>query len=75
MTARAAVLALSLAAALIGAASASAADPPPAHALFSYQIGGAFPPEPGIGIVDRDRHDTPAAGAYNDTITVTATWN
>src|SRR6185437_13890287 len=33
--------------------------------LFSYQIGGAFPPERGIGIVDRDRHDTPAAGAYN----------
>jgi Glycoside-hydrolase family GH114 len=50
------------------AASASAANAPvapPVHAMFSYQIGGPFPPEPGIGIVDRDRHDTPAAGLYN----------
>ena len=38
--------------------------PPPPHAAFSYQIGGAFPPAPGVAVVDRDRHDPPAAGAY-----------
>jgi Glycoside-hydrolase family GH114 len=38
---------------------------PPVHALFSYQIGGAFSPQPGIGIVDRDRHDAAVAGLYN----------
>ena len=65
MTSRGATLALCLAAALIGASSASAAAPPPVHAPFSYQIGGAFSPEPGVAIVDRDRHDSPAAGAYN----------
>jgi len=38
---------------------------PPVHGSFSYQIGGAFAPAPGTAIVDRDRHDPPAAGAYN----------
>jgi hypothetical protein len=38
---------------------------PPVHGLFSYQIGGAFSPQSGVGIVDRDRHDSPAAGLYN----------
>jgi hypothetical protein len=38
---------------------------PPAHAPFSYQIGGAFPPAPGIRIVDRDRRARPAVGRYN----------
>jgi hypothetical protein len=38
---------------------------PPAHAPFSYQIGGSFAPERGVLIVDRDRHATPAAGLYN----------
>jgi glycosyl hydrolase family 114 len=50
----------------IGALAAAAAVVPlPAHALFSYQIGGSFQPEPGVGIVDRDRHDAPAAAVYN----------
>ena len=38
---------------------------PPVHAMFSYQIGGAFTPARGVGIVDRDRHARPAAGLYN----------
>ncbi len=52
-----------IAAAGAGAAASTAVAPP--DALFSYQIGGAFPPEPGVGIVDRDRHGPPAAGLYN----------
>ncbi len=32
---------------------------------WDYQIGGAFPPASGVGIVSRDRHAEPAAGAYN----------
>jgi hypothetical protein len=39
--------------------------PPSPTALFSYQIGGAFPPEHGVGIVDRDRTDRAAPGLYN----------
>jgi hypothetical protein len=46
-------------------AAADAVVAPPAHAGFSYQLGGAFAPEPGVGIVDRDRLAAPAAGAYN----------
>jgi hypothetical protein len=38
--------------------------PPPAGARFSYQIGGAYRPPAGVVIVDRDRSDPPAAGAY-----------
>ena len=47
----------------VGAAGA-AVGPPPPHAAFSYQIGGAFPPPGGVAVVDRDRHDAPAPGAY-----------
>lgn len=46
-------------------AAASTVLAPPAHASFSYQIGGAFAPERGVRIVDRDRLDRPAAGLYN----------
>lgn len=42
-----------------------APTPPPPHAAFSYQIGGAFPPAPGVTVVDRDRHDAPVAGLYD----------
>jgi hypothetical protein len=38
---------------------------PPAHGLFSYQIGGAFPPARAIRIVDRDRLARPVVGRYN----------
>ncbi len=44
--------------------AAPSPPPPPPHAAFSYQIGGAFPPAAGVTVVDRDRHDAPALGAY-----------
>jgi hypothetical protein len=47
-----------------GAASRPVAAPP-AGAPFSYQIGGAFSPAPGVTIVDRDRSDRPVPGRYN----------
>jgi hypothetical protein len=54
---------------IVSAAAAGAPElpalGPPVHARFSYQIGGSFPPAAGVGIVDRDRHDAPAAGLYN----------
>lgn len=46
-------------------ASGHAVRLPPAHAAFSYQIGGAFTPETGVRIVDRDRHSRPVPGLYN----------
>ena len=52
---------------VLGATSnaAPAAAPPPAGARFSYQIGGAYGPAAGVGIVDRDWHDQPVRGRYN----------
>jgi hypothetical protein len=38
---------------------------PPVDGPFSYQIGGSFTPEPGVRIVDRDRHAKPVPGLYN----------
>ncbi|WP_225829770.1 endo alpha-1,4 polygalactosaminidase [Streptomyces sp. NK08204] len=38
---------------------------PPRHAGFDYQIGGSYPPPPGVRIVSRDRSDSPAPGLYN----------
>ena len=39
---------------------------PPANGGFSYQLGGAYTPEPGVTIVTRDRTAAPAgAGFYN----------
>jgi hypothetical protein len=60
----------SLAVLVTGLAAAAAAvggtwAPPPAHAIFSYQIGGAFDPPPRASVIDRDRAATPAAGQYN----------
>ena len=48
-----------------GLASARTVTPPPANATFDYQIGGAYPPAAGVGVVDRDRTDAPARGRYN----------
>lgn len=39
--------------------------PPPANAGFDYQIGGAYPPPAGVGVVSRDHDASPAAGLYN----------
>jgi hypothetical protein len=35
------------------------------NAQFDYQIGGAYPPPPGVRVVSRDRQAVPAAGLYN----------
>jgi hypothetical protein len=40
-------------------------EPPPLHAGFDYQIGGAYPPPAGVRIVSRDRTAPPAPGLYN----------
>ncbi|MFD4524344.1 endo alpha-1,4 polygalactosaminidase [Streptomyces sp. NPDC058470] len=47
------------------ASTPPAVDLPPLHAGFDYQIGGAYPPPPGVGIVSRDRSASPAPGLYN----------
>ena len=46
----------------VGAATVT---PPAADVDWDYQIGGAFPPAPGVGVVARDRAAEPAAGHYN----------
>ncbi|MFB7653192.1 MULTISPECIES: endo alpha-1,4 polygalactosaminidase [unclassified Streptomyces] len=59
---------LATAAALVpGSTPAEAAvpAPPPAHADFDYQIGGAYTPPAGVGVVSRDHTASPAAGLYN----------
>ena len=38
---------------------------PPADAGLDYQLGGAYPPPPGVGVVSRDRNAPPADGLYN----------
>jgi len=45
--------------------SAAGVRPPPVHAGFDYQIGGAYPPPSGVRIVARDRGADPARGLYN----------
>jgi hypothetical protein len=40
-------------------------SPPPPHAAFSYQIGGAFPVPVGVSVVDRDWRAPPARAAYD----------
>lgn len=42
----------------------SVSPPPPATAA-DYQLGGAYPPRAGVGIVARDWRAQPAAGVYN----------
>ena len=46
-------------------AIAASAVPPPVNAPVSYQLGGAYSPEFGTGIVIRDSTARPAAGNYN----------
>ncbi|MGJ0389309.1 endo alpha-1,4 polygalactosaminidase [Microbacterium sp. CGR1] len=40
-------------------------SPPPAGATPDYQLGGAYDPADGVGIVGRDRSDEPAEGLYS----------
>lgn len=46
-------------------AAASDVALPTANQQFDYQLGGAYTPAPGVGIVVRDRLERPAAGEYN----------
>ncbi|MFI6587953.1 endo alpha-1,4 polygalactosaminidase [Embleya sp. NPDC050493] len=46
-------------------AKAAAITLPPAHADFDYQIGGAYTPPTGVGVVTRDHGASPAPGLYN----------
>jgi len=47
------------------AASSAALALPPAGATPDYQLGGAYDPADGVGIVGRDRSDPPADGIYS----------
>jgi len=44
---------------------AATVTPPPTHAAFDYQIGGAYTPPRGVKVVTRDHTASPAAGLYN----------
>jgi Glycoside-hydrolase family GH114 len=60
--------AAALAAAVLSPASTAqgaTATPPPVHAGFDYQIGGAYTPPSGVTVVSRDHDASPAAGLYN----------
>lgn len=46
-------------------ATATHPAPPPAHAGFDYQIGGAYPPPDSVRVLSRDRAHDPAPGHYN----------
>lgn len=46
-------------------AKPAAPEPLPAGSTFDYQIGGAYPPIPGVDIVSRDRADPPVREKYN----------
>lgn len=46
-------------------ASQSALRLPDPHAGFDYQLGGGYPPPPGVTIVGRDRADKPAGVGYD----------
>ncbi|KAL0564205.1 hypothetical protein V5O48_017850 [Marasmius crinis-equi] len=60
------ILALSLVSATT-AASVKRADvtPLPANSKWDYQIGGAYDPDQDVGVVTRDRKQSPVAGKYN----------
>lgn len=49
----------------IYAAAARDVSLPPANQPFDYQLGGAYTPGSGVGIVVRDRLAPPAPGKYN----------
>ncbi|MGP3991683.1 endo alpha-1,4 polygalactosaminidase [Streptomyces sp. 3N207] len=45
--------------------TAARPTPPPVHAGFDYQIGGAYPPPDGVRVISRDRGHSPASGQYS----------
>ncbi|MEU1481024.1 endo alpha-1,4 polygalactosaminidase [Streptomyces sp. NPDC005760] len=46
-------------------APAASVTLPPKHVPWDYQIGGAYPPAPGVRVVSRSYEDAPAPGLYN----------
>jgi hypothetical protein len=48
----------------IGIIAAVAVVLPPVDVPADYQLGGAYPPPAGVGVVARDWREQPAAGAY-----------
>lgn len=50
---------------VLGILVAAAIVLPPVDVPADYQLGGAYPPPPGVGIVARDWRDDPVAGAYS----------
>nr|MBA3448076.1 hypothetical protein [Pseudaminobacter sp.] len=46
-------------------AGSAAPLPPPANSGYDSQLGGAYPPPPGVGVISRDRSDPPAEGLYS----------
>jgi len=50
---------------VLGILVAAAIVLPPVDVPADYQLGGAYPPPPGVGVVARDRSDDPVSGAYN----------
>ena len=51
--------------AALGSEVAPQVTPPPAHAGFDYQLGGAYSPPDGVDVVVRDHTASPASGLYN----------
>jgi len=49
----------------VGGVGAGAVEPPPARAVVDYQLGGAYPPDPEVGVVVRDREAEPVEGVYS----------
>src|SRR5690349_23951050 len=59
---RVAAIVLALAAAACASACVRLPEP---NAGLDYQLGGAYPPPAGVGIVSRDWEDPPAEGLYS----------
>ena len=51
--------------AIDGRTSGAALALPPLNAKLDYQLGGAYTPPTGVGIISRDRTASPAAGVYS----------
>lgn len=49
----------------LAACASEPAQPPPSAVPADYQLGGAYPPDPRVGIVARDRSAAPADGVYS----------
>lgn len=58
------LVAVTLPVAVAGTGTAAPVQMPPTTP-FDYQLGGAYPPPAGVGVVVRDRTEPPVPGAYN----------